>query len=53
MYKAHDANELSNIVKEVRGNNRTPLIVSTSENPIAYQDLMAVVDPDSQEFNLR
>lgn len=53
VHKAHDADQLRAIISQVRSNNRTPLVVSTNENPISYQELMVVVDPDYSEFNLR
>lgn len=36
VHRAHNADELQQIIFKVRANYRTPLVVSTFENPIGY-----------------
>jgi len=44
VHRARDAGELREIIQKVRGSYKTPLIVSTVENPISYQKLLPIVD---------
>lgn len=55
-HAVHDLPTLKSTIRQIRGNGRTPLIVSTVENPIEIEHLMDIIQdpiPNREILDLR